>query len=260
MHLEYKYLLPFSVYSKINCEMLPYLVPDKNTQGKTSNDYTVRSLYFDSPQLKYYFEKIEGIKIRKKIRIRVYDNYTPEKKAFLEIKRKNEGYVYKERAQLYFKNIDEFLETGEAENFIICPQSDGKAIGYARTFFYYLIQENLHPTILVTYEREPYYYKFDDDLRITFDKNLRYLSFTDHSELFEEKKLKPALNNKVIIEIKFNRTFPVWLKNIISRYGLQRQALSKYTICLQADKNIDLRRVSKKILISNSGSPQYSNN
>lgn len=260
MHLEYKYLIPFSVYLKIKNEMLPYLVPDKNALNKINNDYTVRSLYFDSPHLKYYFEKIEGIKIRKKIRIRVYDDYTEEKKAFLEIKRKNEGYVYKERAQLYFKNVDEFLDKGKAEDFIICPQSDGKAIGYAKTFFYYLIQENLHPTILVTYEREPYYYKFGNDLRITFDKNLRYLSFTNHHKIFEEKKLKPALNNKVIIEIKFSRTFPVWLKNIISRYGLQRQALSKYTICLQADKNIDLKRVYKKILITNSGSPQYSNN
>ena len=199
MHLEYKYLIPFSVYSKIKYEMLPYLVQDKNTQNKKNNDYTVRSLYFDSPQLKYYFEKIEGIKIRKKIRIRVYDDYAQEKEAFLEIKRKNEGYVYKERAQLCYTNIDEFLITGKAEDFIICPQSDGKAIGYAKTFFYYLIQENLHPTILVTYEREPYYCKFDSDLRITFDKNLRYLSFTDHHEIFEEKKLKPAINNKVII-------------------------------------------------------------
>lgn len=250
MHLEYKYLIPVSAFSQIKKEMLPYLILDKHAEHKKNKDYTVRSIYYDTLQLRYYFEKIEGLKVRKKVRIRVYDHYFPEIIAFLEIKHKNEGFVCKIRSQLLLKNIDKFFETHNAEKFIIYSDNDGRAVNDARMFLYYFNQENLRPTLLVTYEREPFYYKFDRNLRITFDKNLRFLPFANHQILFEENKLLPALNNKIIIEMKFFQTLPLWLTNILSRYGLQRMALSKYTLCLEADKNFNIARlVDKQLLI-----------
>lgn len=42
--------------------------PHNGTQG-----YLVRSLYFDTLQNQDYFEKMDGLENRKKIRLRIYD-------------------------------------------------------------------------------------------------------------------------------------------------------------------------------------------
>lgn len=250
MHLEYKYLIPVSLFLEIKHEMLPFIELDLYANNGKNNQYTVRSIYFDDFQYKYYFEKIEGIKIRKKLRIRAYDDYTEEKIVFLEIKRKNDNYVYKNRAKIFFCDIEKFIISRDTESYILFSNGN-KATDNADKFLYYLNHETLRPTMLVTYDREPYYYKFDKCLRITFDKNLRCLSFPDFNDLFNEKDLEPAYNNNLIIEIKFEKALPFWLQNIITRYSLQRKALSKYTICLDADRRKNPANRYKNFVSSN---------
>ena len=101
-------------------------------------------------------------------------------------------------------------------------------------FFYNYINKSLRPTTLVVYEREAYVCKFNDNIRITFDKNLRYLAFPKISDLFDESELRLAMLNNVILEIKFYGGFPMWLQNAISKYRIIRQPVSKYIICLDA--------------------------
>lgn len=246
MYLEYKYLIPVTKFQKIKNEIIPYLVPDKNTL-KNKREYTVRSLYFDSPKLKYYFEKIDGVKNRKKIRIRIYDNDAAGKIAFLEIKRKNGDYVSKSRAPLLYQDLNRLFEIRDVKNLIICNESN-KAIENAKLFLSYLIQDNLRPVSLITYEREAFISKFDNSLRITFDKNLRFLSSANYKNMFEEKKLQKVLKNKIIIEIKFKHSIPGWLRNIIIKYGLNRRSVSKYVICMDGNDHADK---SKKLTLSN---------
>jgi len=258
MYLEYKYLISTIDFKKIKSEMLPYLILDSNADKKTKKEYTVRSVYFDTLQWRYYFEKIEGIKIRKKVRIRAYDDYSENKLVFLEIKRKNENYVSKNRATLFLDNLEKLFTTRNVEEYIISRGENGEAKEDAKKFLFYLNSEKLKPTILITYDREPYSYKFDKSLRITFDKNLRFLTSVNHYNLFEEGKLQPALKNKVIIEVKFSHPYPHWLSNIFTRYSLQRKAISKYTICLDTDKDFNPSSNYKKLALSNSSSLQFS--
>lgn len=250
MRLEYKYLIPVSDLQKIKNKMAPYLVLDKYAAKNKSKDYTVRSLYFDNPKLQYYFEKVEGIKVRKKIRIRVYDNFIDGSIAFLEIKRKNEDYVCKYRAPLLYRDLNKFFETREVKDLIISNGSNRSAIENAKLFLFYYIHDNLQPVSLIAYDREPFFSKFDNGLRITFDKNLRFLSLSDYNNIFEEKKLSQALNNRVIIEIKFNHSIPAWLRDIIIQFRLYRMALSKYVICMNANNENNFGR-HKKIALSN---------
>ncbi|HAB54017.1 MAG: hypothetical protein A2315_10510 [Ignavibacteria bacterium RIFOXYB2_FULL_35_12] len=247
MKFEHKYLIPESKFPKIKNAMLPYLTHDENAVRNGNTGYTVRSIYFDTPQLRYYFEKIEGMKIRKKIRIRVYDDYTEEKVAFLEIKRKNENYVSKNRSCVLFQNLDKFFSASKVENLILPAEANVSRIDDAKQFLFYFKHENLRPILLITYEREPFVSRFDGNLRITFDKNLRFLATTNYQRIFEESKLQSVLKSKIIIEIKFRRSVPVWLKDLITLHNLQRTSLSKYTICLEADKEISGSLNKKKI-------------
>jgi len=231
MRLEYKYLIPDSVLPSIKHDLLPYIERDKHlAEGK--EDYTVRSIYFDNRKLDYFYEKIEGIKVRKKLRIRGYNYVEGKNLIFLEIKKKYDSYIYKNRSPLHYEDLNQLFETGNVEKFISLKHSSEHSIDDGKRFFYHFINRSLRPIILVVYEREAYSCKFDDRLRITFDKNLRYLPFPSISDLYNDDNLYPVLKNNSIIEIKFKRNKPVWLQNIINKYGLSRKSLSKYVICL----------------------------
>ena len=109
MRLEYKYLVPINRLAEFKKELLPYV--DIDDKFNANEEYKVRSIYFDTTDLRFYREKIEGLKIRKKLRIRGYNELENKNLVFLEIKRKNEGFVNKNRAPLHYSNLSDFLES-----------------------------------------------------------------------------------------------------------------------------------------------------
>jgi hypothetical protein len=249
MRLEYKYLIPVSKFEQIKREMLPYLKLDEYADQKDKKEYTVRSIYFDNPKWQYYIDKIEGLKVRKKLRVRGYNDSFGESIIFLEIKRKNQGFISKNRSPLLYSDLTKILETGNTKEYILNSGSNGRSLHDAEKFLFHYTNNHLSPTILITYEREPFFCKFDKKLRITFDKNLRFLSFPGYDDLFEEDHLQKVLTNKVIIEIKFTCSFPSWLQNILTRYNLQRRPVSKYTICIDQDRKINPSSKNKNLVI-----------
>ncbi len=67
--------------------------------GPGHGQYTVCSLYFDTPTLKDYYEKQAGLKNRQKLRARIYEadfNHDSEK-IWLEVKEKHDMFVHKNR-------------------------------------------------------------------------------------------------------------------------------------------------------------------
>ena len=105
MRREYKYLISYNDIDRLRKRIIPYV--DVDNFAAEGNQYTVRSIYFDTSSLKYYNEKIEGIKIRKKIRVRGYNQKADESVVFLEIKRKNENIVNKNRSALKYYNLND---------------------------------------------------------------------------------------------------------------------------------------------------------
>ena len=95
MRYEFKYLVPFSMLDKLRNALMPYLEYDKFADIRPNKEYVVRSVYFDNPYLDAYYEKLDGIKVRKKLRIRVYNEFSEDSLAFLEIKRKQDQFVFK---------------------------------------------------------------------------------------------------------------------------------------------------------------------
>ena len=69
---EFKYVVPNSVASAIRDEVREFLVPDPNLEKTGQGSYVVRSLYFDNPSADFFYEKTDGLKTRRKYRLRVY--------------------------------------------------------------------------------------------------------------------------------------------------------------------------------------------
>ena len=90
---EYKYLLPAFIAESIITRVAALMRPDF---FNSSGPYIVRSLYFDSPNLQFYREKIEGDFVRKKVRLRSYGEDLKEP-VYFEVKNKLADRIYKDR-------------------------------------------------------------------------------------------------------------------------------------------------------------------
>ncbi len=239
--IEYKYLVPNEMLFHIRDYIEKYVNLDKYAAMREEKEYTVRSLYYDTLNFSFYHEKIEGIRKRKKIRIRGYNEFFDDEQVFLEIKRKNDSAITKTRASVAFRHLSSLIETGDVDKFISSNNGYGLIKTNALNFLFHISNLALMPKILINYEREAYYYKFNEDLRITFDKRLRSKIRVSIDGLFKEVNFVRALPNYFILEIKTHLHFPAWLNYVIGSLELRQQALSKYTICLDSHRQKGLK-------------------
>ena len=64
---EKKFLISLEEFYKCSGQLDPILLQDPNNG---LHGYRIRSLYFDTPEEKDFFEKEEGVETRRKIRLR----------------------------------------------------------------------------------------------------------------------------------------------------------------------------------------------
>ena len=191
---EYKYLVPNDLIDRMRNEVLQFMELDDFAKLHAKGQYTVRSIYYDSPQFECYKEKQDGIKIRNKYRIRGYDNPSENSVTFLEIKHKNTNSISKSRAPLYYTNVEKSLHSRQVEDYILSFSGNGVEKKDARKFMYYYNLKKLHPAVLVIYEREAFHGRFDSSLRVTIDKNLRSVIYPSLNQLYSEDNAKTTIN------------------------------------------------------------------
>ena len=234
--VEYKFLVPNSLLDPIRAALVPYMRPDPFGERPDKNEYTVRSIYYDTAQYSCYLEKLDGLELRRKFRIRGYGEPDEGSLVFLEIKRKRGSAIGKHRAPLRHVDLASFLASPNIERDVLANKRS-QARDDARRFLYYYYRMGLRPTVLVVYDREPFFGRFDSSLRMTFDKNLRGQVSPRLSDLYRDAGLSLAMAQHFIFEVKFFRgALPAWAIQLVRRFGLQRMALSKYTICMDDAK------------------------
>jgi SPX domain protein involved in polyphosphate accumulation len=225
--LEYKYYVSTNYLDSLRADMMPFLKydPFSNIGGKL--EYTVRSIYYDSWNLDTYYEKDAGLQNRNKYRIRGYNTLSDDSIVFLEVKRKENDLVSKNRAMLYYNDLDEFINSKNYSLIEKCNFNKG-ITDDAKTFLYHYYLHSLQPASLVTYEREAFACKFGTELRITFDKNVRTKTSESINELFTEDNLKPSFKDFFVLEVKFERIVPSWIPKVLNNYNIFRDSVSKY--------------------------------
>jgi SPX domain protein involved in polyphosphate accumulation len=252
MRLEYKFLVKNEDLDKLRKRILPFVEYDPFVKEGEVKEYTVRSIYFDSSKFNYYHEKIDGIKIRKKLRVRSYDNNSGDNLVFLEIKNKYDNFIGKNRAPIRFHNLANLLETKSIETYALTNNGYANSIQDGEKFLHHICKSGLIPTILIVYEREAFFSKFDSSFRITFDKNLRFYDRPQIEGLYRDEDLEYATPNHFTLELKFTNGYPKWMQNIVQEFNLQRRSVSKYTICIDSSRIINpLRRNLNRTHYSN---------
>lgn len=231
---EYKYFVRFEQLELLRERFLKYMEHDPFCKDLENKCYSVRSIYLDTPRMLFYHEKIEGIKVRKKLRVRVYNTLETDTVAFLEIKRKIDNTVFKERVKIPLG------ETPDLLNGVYLPTGNAPSIfteiATLEKFKYLIRRLNLQPSVLVVYEREALVGLDDPALRVTFDMNVRSYPRPAIEDIFRDNDLNTFADQYFILEVKFNGRMPVFVRNIIRDFRLRMQAISKYCngidICL----------------------------
>lgn len=116
----------------------------------TYGKYFIRSLYFDNAQDKALTEKINGVNIREKFRIRYYNYDTSV--IHLEKKSKINGLCLKESAFLT-KEMAQAIADGSYEWMLKSNEP------LVRELYSKIKSEGLRPKIIVDYEREPLFFR-----------------------------------------------------------------------------------------------------
>lgn len=196
--------------------LLPY---DAHAGG--NGGYHIRSLYFDDLYQTAYRQKMAGVEVRKKYRVRIY-NCAPGPIA-LECKHKNGAYIYKESVPL---TAAEYTALCRGD----CRFLLGKAQPMAARFFVESRAAVLRPRVIVAYDREA----FVNDVgtvRITFDKDITAMD--PGQDLFDPRAagyhvLPPG---QMILEVKFTGILPEYIQTIFHAYSFVRMSASKFCLC-----------------------------
>lgn len=202
---EFKYLVSSEQKNGIIKQIKPFMRLDPFVTSGSS--YLVTSLYFDSPTLTFYRQNEAGLPDRKKIRLRYYDNN--RKIVFKEIKRKHQDIVYKDR--------------------IVSNGSSNSSVELEIRWLTKLL--HLRPTLWVKYDRQPWIDP-KNNLRITFDSDITAASakFPSDQKTTWCKKILPGFD---VMELKFDGKLPWQIFNIIGKFSLIREALSKYRLAVE---------------------------
>ena len=221
---ELKYLLPHKQAREFVRAISGHVHTDDNAQH--DGFYKVASLYYDSPGLLCYWEKLDGEKYRRKVRVRTYG--VEPKDAFVEIKQRYNLSVQKRRCRL---PIDVAQDTMAD---IVRGTYRGGADPVSDEVFLLTQRYRYEPKLIISYNRMAFFDDYKSDLRITLDRNIRARSLSldlTKDRLRGHHAIPPTI---VLLEVKFNEVMPRWLCTTLNAFDAQIQRVSKYCQGIEA--------------------------
>ncbi len=209
---EYKYVIPYGDMLELRNKLDQVLTLDRG------GAYLVRSIYFDSPEDKDYYDKQGGEMIRKKLRLRIYDINSDIAK--LEIKGKYDYHQLKE-SLVISKEIAKKIINGDYSDLLSINNDLAKKI-------YVLLQSGYRPKVIIEYDRAAYI--TSTTTRITFDYNIKRSHDFEKFYTNDINYLELTNPNDVVLEVKFDRFLEPYIGEILEKYTNRYQSVSKYVM------------------------------
>ena len=182
--------------------------------------YQVRSLYFDNLEDKALREKINGVNIREKFRIRLY-NGDPSV-IHLEKKSKRNGLGTKCSADLTAEEAQKIVD-GDLD---WMPISDRPLV---QELYSRMRHQGMRPKTMVDYTREPFVFR-PGNVRVTLDYDIRTgLNCTDF--LNPQAITIPAGDAPLLVEVKWDEFLPSIIRDAVSIPDRRVGSFSKYAQC-----------------------------
>lgn len=223
---EMKYLVSHSQAEAIAHYLGPILTFDRFSEKHPGGYYPISSLYWDTQDLRLCRESLEGKKNRFKLRVRSYCD-GESSPIFVEIKRRMNAIIIKDRARAPRQAISALLEPGDD---VWSGENDDETM---RQFQLYLHSLYARPKVLIRYWRKAYLAGTEGQVRITFDRDLGFKQTSEPRVELGGDGWQPVPLNGQVLEIKFTGAYPAWLEDMVRQFGLRAQSVSKYTLSLR---------------------------
>jgi SPX domain protein involved in polyphosphate accumulation len=225
---ELKYVIHASTYRALVDDLLNFMVPDP--YGDADGFYRVTSLYYDSPDYQCYRSKVEGLKYRRKLRLRIYPGQNIDKvtHGFAEIKQRMNRTVQKRRLTLPLADANALCDG------VFDPLAlDDMDQATAGEILYMVRAANLRPACIVSYRRQAFMGgRYEAGMRLTFDMQLQ-------GRVHALEVNAPARNHYFmppdwfIMEVKVNERIPDWMVSVLAKHECETQRVSKYCAALK---------------------------
>ncbi len=214
---EWKHVISASDAAALRRRLAPLMRHDPYHPGP----YHIRSLYFDNPYDTALREKLDGLSVREKFRIRYYDD--------------DETYIRVEKKSKFNTLCGKLLAPISKEQCLRLLDGDiawmpqaGEAL--LTELYAKMRYQLLRPRTLVDYVREAFVYN-PGNVRITIDSSIRTgLSAT---ALFD--RTLPTIpaddTNPTILEVKYDEFLPSVLYDLIQIGNRRTTSFSKYAAC-----------------------------
>ncbi len=210
---EEKYLLTTAQYQAMMAGLRGRMQPDLFGRSMVS------SIYYDTQDYRLIRTSLDKPDYKEKLRVRVYGTPTAESKAFVELKKKVDGIVYKRRVEMPLAQA----------NLLLSGKKTDLDTQITREIQYFVRFYQPQPSVLLSYRRVAYT-GAESGLRITFDDDIRFrttaLRLT--SGTWGQELLAPGMT---LMEIKAPGAMPLWLCELLNHNGVYPTSFSKYGVC-----------------------------
>ena len=186
----------------------------------------VNNIYFDNPSFRFYFENIEGVSERMKMRIRWYGNLKDKiKKPVLELKQKHGLTGTKSFFRMPSFNLNDIYQPGFLSSLFQKANLDMRKKNLILS---------LKPTLINRYQRK-YFLSLDQKFRLTIDDHLEYFPVSSPEQL-SSGGLKDSLS--MIMELKYSPIYQPESANITQEFPFRVIKNSKYVRGIQIIYNL----------------------
>ena len=216
---EQKYLLSAEQYASFKKRLDEYIQPDEYFKS------TVCSIYYDTEDFRFIRSSIDGPVYKEKLRLRSYNVPTADSTVFVELKEKFNGLVYKRRIAM---TVDEAVDYLSGRTALKDDSQPGREIDW------FLKTNSVSPKVFLASDREAYVGIENNELRITFDRDIRWRG--DDLDLTHGSRGKNVTESgQVLMEIKMPESSPMWLARMLSEEKIFPTGFSKYGECYKGN-------------------------
>lgn len=192
----------------------------KRDPHSENGKYDIRSLYFDNLNDKALREKIDGVNMREKFRLRYY-NFDP---SFIRLEKKSKvnGLCLKDGVTLTKEQTQSIIDG----DYTWMMKS---GVPLIEELYTKIMSQGLRAKTIVDYTREPFIFA-PGNVRITLDYNIRTgLNCTDF--LNPTSISVPAGDAPIILEVKWDEFLPDIIRDAVALTSRSVGAFSKYAAC-----------------------------
>lgn len=182
--------------------------------------YNIRSLYFDNVYDKALTERLNGVEVREKFRIRYYNGdasyiVLEKKSKYNSLCGKVSTRVSRDQCEALIGGDIDWLRDSEDQ---LCREL------YAK-----MQSQLLRPRVIVDYTRRAFVYSMGN-VRVTIDDNIR--TGLSAIKMFEPVPTIPAdLTHPIILEVKYDEFCPGIILDAVQLQGRRTSSFSKYAAC-----------------------------